>query len=630
MKLTDDSFDILPVPDHRSFLRIAGHVAAAGALAGGLEAIGVVVSSHLQLGSVECLTLAALAILVDAALGFGVGLGTGLVAQVLLARLQRWRRYRVGFTAGVVVLAAFFLVPAAREVWERGQRPGAAGMLALVACIGVMAWFNAGYWYRRDLLGASPRLGWRLGGTLVALLLGLLSLPLRGGPRTPDIEPQPGSPNLILITIDTLRRDHVGTYGSLLNTPTMDRLAREGLQFDDAVTTLPETAPSHSSMMTGLSPAVHGVVANGSALPGGVTTLAEQLWVNGYATGAFVSSYALDSSVRLDQGFATYDDDFLPHLRGLPRIRAMHIATKLLMRFGDPTDFPALLERDGTATASRALAWAQETPGPVFLWVHYFEPHSPYERHDGQPNPIDHRAILKQEPGYTYTPDEEAKLSALYDHEVEYTDTLVGQLLDGLRAEGRLDNAVVMLVADHGESMTQHGIHFCHHGLYEDVLDVPMILWSSKPAYTPGTHVTQQVLVDDVANTLLDLAKVPLLSETRSFPLVQLAEGVAVKPTPVLLMGRMGTSKEGGRLWGTRDPTGVKYLEDDAGKSELYDLRVDPGELHDIGPDQPDAVASGKKNVELLRTHVGAHPAGPQDASTAAMLEALGYAEPGK
>lgn len=627
MSFHDDSFDVLPTPDGRMFVRVASQVAVAGALAGGFEGIGLAVSSHLQITFVETVTLAVTAVVVDAIAGFGAGLVGGLFGQVVLGRWRRWERYRAGFTLGVVLIAAFFIVPIAREVWGRDQRYAATGMIGLIGMIGVMSWFNAGYWYRRELLGATPAVGWKLGGGAMALLLAVIGAVLRGGPRVPSEAPPPDAPNIILVTVDTLRRDHVGLYGSLLRTPNIDRLGREGIVFDDAITTLPETAPSHASMLTGLSPAVHQVVANGVPLRGGLTTVTEQLYVSGWNTGAFVSSYAVDSSERLDQGFTVYDDDFLPALRGMSEIRVARIALKLLMRFGDPTDFPSLLERAGTDTQARALAWSAEVSGPVFLWVHYFEPHAPYERHDGQPNPVDHRAILELEPGYTYTDEEASALRGLYDHEVEYTDGLIGELLAGLKAQGRLDNAYVIVVADHGESMTEHGINFTHHGVYENVLQVPLVVWASKPAFTPGTHVPQQVVVDDVANTVLGMAGLPGLPDTRSVPLLDVAMGVQIKPRPVLLMGRMGTTMEGGRLWGVRNPEGIKYIEDDAGRSELYDLKADPGELLNIAGEQPNTVAAGKLNVKTLREHVGASAIEVQDAATRAMLESMGYSE---
>lgn len=626
----DEGFDVPPVPDTRMALRIAGQVAVAGALAGAFEGLALALTSRLLLSPFETLTLALCAVGVDALLGWAFGLAGGLVAQLGLGTLRRSKRYQAGFTIGLFCVAAFFLTPLARELWDRGQRNGAVGMTGLIACITVMFWFNSGFWYRRELLGATPRFGWKLAGGTGAVLLASLSVPLRGSPPVPKEPPPADAPNVVLITIDTLRRDHLGVYGSLLMTPTMDRLGREGVVFEDAITAVPETAPSHASMLTGLPPATHGVVANGIPIPGGVTTATEQLHASGWTTGAFVSSYAVDSSIRLDQGFDVYDDDFLPAFRGVTEIRVARLLLRLLMRFGDPADYPWLLERPGDATIRRALSWVSDTKGPALLWVHLFEPHSPYERHDGAQNPVDHRAILAQEPGYAYTEAEKTALRGLYGHEVEYTDTLVKTLLDGLRAQGKLDNAWVVLLADHGESLGEHEIHFNHHGIYEDVLRVPLILWSSRPPFPAGTRVARQVLVDDIANTVLEVAGAAKLTQTHSVPLLSVVLGTRIPPTPVLLMGRLGRGKEEGRLWGSRDPSGYKYIQDDAGKAELYELATDPGELINLAAEQPDAVAAGQRNVARLRGHLDAHEGPKADAATGAMLEALGYTEPGK
>lgn len=613
----DDGFDIPPVADRWLWRRVAGQVAFAGALAGGFEAVGLSLTVRLSLTAAESAVLAGMCLAADAALGAAFGVVGGILAQAA-PRMVRWRRYRLGFTIGVLLLVAFFLAPLGQELWLRGQRNGALGMLGLGASVGILAWYNAGFWYRRELIGVAPRLAWKGASSLVAAALGLVSLAL--DPSRPAVADRPpaDAPNVLLLTVDTLRRDHVGAFGSLVNTPRMDALAREGVAFDGAITPLPETAPSHATMFTGLAPVQHGVVANGMVLPTGLVTLADQLALGGWRTGAFVSAYAVDSSTGLDQGFGVYDDDFLPAGRGLSEIRAARLLLRVLLRFGDPADFPALLERAAPATIERALQWAG-TPGPSFLWVHLFEPHAPYERHDGVASDVDHRDILGQEPGYPYAAAEEDELRALYREEVEYTDAQVGVLLDGLRAKGFLDRAVVLLVADHGESLGEHGIRFNHHGLYDEVVRVPLIAWSSPARWPAGSRIARQVTVGDVANTLLDGAGMGLLANTDSMPLGTLASGAEVPPNPVLLLGRTGRSLREGQLFGVRTPAGVKYIQS-AEREELYDLAEDPGELRDIAAEQPAAVASGRANVAILLSRM---PEVPEEV--AEQLRALGY-----
>ncbi len=625
MTLGDDAFDLIPVPDGRMALRIAGQVAVAGAIVGGLEALGIALSSRFEGSLLDRAAMGAAVVAADATVGASVGLAGGLVAQLLLGRLARWRRYRIGFTLGAVALACGFLGPVAWDLWAvQERRAPAIGMIALGALLSATAWFNAGYWYRREMIGAAPRLGWTVVGAAVSAALALLAAVL-GGPSAPRrAAAPPDAANLILVTVDTLRRDHVGAYGALVSTPTIDGLAREGLLMMDAVTPVPETAPSHASMFTGYGPANHDVIHNGAPLRGGYHTVSEQLTTLGWHAGAFVSSFAVDASTGLSQGFDVYDDEFLPAARGATRARVFELGIPLLMRFGDPTAWAGLLERDGRATIARALAWVDRTPAaaPVFLWVHLFEPHSPYEPRGDDQTEVDHRRILEQEPGYAYTPEEEAELRRLYAAEVEWTDARIGELLAGLRASGRLENATVVVVADHGESLGEHGVMFNHHGLYDPVVRVPFVVWSSNPGWAPGTKVERQVTVMDVANTLLAGADVPLLTNTPSVAVQQLGEGMDIPASPVMLVGRTAASLTHGQLRGVRAPNGIKYIQAED-REELYDLRADPGELHDIGAAQPRAVEAGRRNVrELLGDLPEVIPVGDP------RLEALGYTEP--
>lgn len=628
---TDDLYDFGPVPDSRMALRLVGLGAATGALAGGVEGLVIGLSTRLPLSSAEATILSLGAAALDAGVGAAAGLVGGLVAQLLLGRLPRWKRYRAGFTLAVALLAAFFLAPLARDLWAVQQRRGPAiGMVALWLCVAATVWFNAGYWFRREMIGAGPRLGWRLLALGVTAIFALITVATAGTPSVPLTPPLPDAPTLVLVTVDTLRRDHVGVYGSLVNTPVLDGLAREGAVFDNAVTPVPETAPSHATMLTGLHPVQHKVVANGIPLRRGYLSLPEQLEAVGYRTGAFVSSFAVDSGTGLSQGFQVYDDDFVPTGRGLSESRVARVLTPLLMRLGNPTDFPWLLERAAPDTIERALGWVGEVPSdaPLFLWVHLFEPHSPYEPHGGAVADVDHRAILEQEPGYAYTPEEEAALRALYRGEAEYTDAQIGALLDGLRTRGRLEGALVVVVADHGESLGEHGIRFNHHGLYDEVLRVPLIVWTDRPGWTPGARVDRQVTVGDVANTFVEWVGVPLMSGTESTPLLTHVRDATVPARPVTLIGRLTASLSEGQLCGVRDPRGVKYIRG-PGREELYDLTTDPGELQDIAAQQPNAVRSGQMNVAMLESegYCRSAPAGDVAGGVDERLKALGYAE---
>ncbi len=635
-------------------LPVATVAAAAGALAGALEGLGIALSSQILLGGGGAALLVVATMGLDAVLGFGAGLVGGGLARLLAPRKEHWRRLRLGTTLAIALLAAYFFLPLTRELWTVQERPGPAlGMIALASLITGTFWFNAGYWYRRASIGAGAVVGFRVYAPLVGLLIAGAAGLSGGEPAGPVSTPASAAvraalgsvPNLVLITVDTLRRDYVGTYGGFARTPILDGLAREGLVFDGAITPVPETAPSHASMFTGLHPARHRVIANGIPLRRGHQTLAEQLEAYGYRTGAFVSSFAAGSSTGFAQGFQAYDDDFLPLVRGLGQVRLARLALPFLLRFGAPARFPWLLERAAPDTAARALEWVDRGTGPMFLWVHLFEPHSPYETHDGTTAGVDHRTILGQEPGYAYTNAEEASLRDLYRQEVEYTDTQIGALIDALKSRGVLDGALVLVVGDHGESLGEHDIRFNHHGIYDEVIRVPLLMWTPTgagadpavaspvaPHWAPGTRIPRQVSVGDVANSLLEFAGLPLLGGTESVPLATLARGVDVPSSPVRLLGRMGMSLREGQVYGVRDPDGLKFIQQ-SDATELYMLTTDPGEIVDIAAENEAAVQSGRAAVEALKRVLAGGGAGASgagagaEADTRAMLEALGYSQ---
>ncbi len=619
----DETFEVPPVPEGRVPLRIAGQVAAVGALAGGLEGLIVGWRSRLLLTGLERAELTLGAVVADSLLAFAAGLVGGVIAWRMRGWTPLWRRYQRGFGAAWTLLTAFALLPLVAEMARRGDLKNVVGSSVVLASTSFMGFLLSGFAYRREFIGLTPRIGFRIPAAFGALALVGLSVLVGQEDRPPTNPPPPQATNVVLISVDTLRRDALGTYGSATATPNLDRLAREGAAFDAAITPLPETAPSHSAMLTGQHPRHTGVVQNGRALSLREQTVAEQFQAVGWRTGAFVSSFALDSSVGLDQGFEVYDDDFAPRFRGIAEFRAGWLGLRLLLRYGDPADWPALLERRGDATVARALAWVDTVPPeqPIFLWVHLFDPHSPYDLH-GEPGPeVDHRAILAKEPGYAYSDAEVEGLKRQYAAEVHFTDAQIGVLLDGLRARHRLDQAAVLAVGDHGESLGEHGIHFNHHGLYDDVLRVPLLLWQTRMGWEPGARNDDQVTEMDVANTLLEAAGVPKLVGTRSQALQDRLGGAQQPGSPQFLLGRTDSAW----LYGIRSPNGVKYLETDAGAPELYSLPDDPHELHDLAPTQEKAVRQAHESVQGLKR--GVDHSAPEGA-TAEMLEALGYTDP--
>ena len=276
-----------------------------------------------------------------------------------------------------------------------------------------------------------------------------------GRPRTP--------PSILLITLDTTRADRLGAYGYRgAATPRLDRLAREGVLFERAVTAAPITLPAHVSLFTGAYPFAHGVRNNGNFSLGETTpTLTTALHDRGYRTAAFVSAFVLDRRYGLARGFDEYDD---------------HVQ----------------LERRGDRTAAAAGAWLDaqaHEPAPFFVWLHLYDPHDPYD-----PPP----------------PFREAFAASAYDGEIAFTDQVVGSVLDRLDRIGRLSSTIVAVIGDHGESLGEHGEDTHAVFVYESTLRVPMIL--AWPGHLPAAaRVSALVRAIDLAPTLLDLAGLPPL-----------------------------------------------------------------------------------------------------------------------
>ncbi len=296
---------------------------------------------------------------------------------------------------------------------------------------------------------------------LGALLLASGTALWAGAPAQPPA-PARGAPSLLLITLDTTRADHLGCYGAKgVQTPVLDGLASRGARFGEAHAHVPLTLPSHATLLTGDLPCTLNLRVNGMKLKEGTQTLATFLKSRGYWTGAFVSSVVLERGRGLAGGFDVYDD----HMTLPPRT-------------GGPPE-----ERRAEGTTQAALSAASKVRGPFFMWVHYYDPHYEYR----PPEPYATRFA-----------------SHPYDGEIAYMDASLGKLLEGLKAQGKMANTLVVVAGDHGEGLGEHGEK--QHGvfLYEYAMHVPLIMdWAGHIG--PGTVVPQTVGLSDVAPTALDL-----------------------------------------------------------------------------------------------------------------------------
>jgi arylsulfatase A-like enzyme len=352
-------------------------------------------------------------------------------------------------------------------------------------------------------------------------------------------------PNVIVITIDTLRADHLGCYGhEKIKTPNIDRLAEEGVLFTQCIAAAPITLPSHASIMTGTYPIYHGVHDNGTfRLDGRFTTLAEVMKDAGYQTGAFVSSFPLSSRFGLDQGFDHYDDRFQPDAR----------APTVL--------FP---ERKGAETTTEALNWLEsKKDNPFFLWVHYFDPHQRCE---------------PPEPFFTEYKDN------LYGGEIAFVDAQVGTLAQYLKDNNLYENTVIVVTSDHGESLGEHNELTHMIFTYDATMHVPLI-FRIPEAKISKRKVTELVRGIDIMPTLLDLLGLDDSgSDVQGQSLISLYRGEEETERVAYIESEGPTHHfNWASLRGIRTDR-YKYIE--APKPELYDLQADPRELTNLYRDE--------------------------------------------
>jgi len=397
-----------------------------------------------------------------------------------------------------------------------------------------------------------------------------------------------GPLNLLLISIDTLRADHLGSYGyAPARTPHLDALAARGWRFAQATTVVPLTLPAHASLMTGTFPGFNGVRDNGGFyLPDDQVTLAETLRGQGYRTGGFVGSFVLDSRWGIDQGFDRYFDDFdLSKYEGI----GMDV-----------------VQRRGDEVVEEALKWlGQEKEKPFFAWVHLYDPHTPYDA----PEPF--RA------GYPATP------VGAYDAEIAWTDSLVGRLFESLAGDGRLERTLVVAVGDHGESLGEHGEQTHGFFIYDATVRIPLIV--AGPG-VPAREVGDQVRIVDVMPTALELLGVSAPPRVQGRSLAPLGRGEHLGLLALSETWYPRYHYGWSELRAARDGR-YKFIL--APRRELYDVRADPGETVDLSGRDPSRTDTFQEALSRETQKVSSASAarGPQpiDPEAEERLQALGY-----
>jgi predicted AlkP superfamily pyrophosphatase or phosphodiesterase len=308
-------------------------------------------------------------------------------------------------------------------------------------------------------------------------------------------------PNILLITIDTLRRDRLGCYGYTLNTsPFMDQLAREGLIFKHAVTPIPFTAPSHASILTSLHPMTHRVMRNATALNARFVTTPEVLKENGYYTIGAVAVRTMSSEYNFSQGFDSFSDQWDPEIKDWKEV---------------VKDFPGKSQRVAKSVNISLKEQIKNYLGkhknkPFFIWAHYYDPHLPY---------IDREDIVL---------NVKRKQWIQYDKEVRYTDNYIKELYRFLEEKGLTEKLVTCITADHGEQLGEHGFGAQHYDFYSETTFVPLIFHGFK---IPKNKIVQELVSTmDIGVTLLKLVNLDYKKPTDGIPLLKADGKPAVIP----------------------------------------------------------------------------------------------------
>lgn len=366
--------------------------------------------------------------------------------------------------------------------------------------------------------------------------------------------------NVVLISIDTTRADHLGCYGHpTIQTPHIDRLAMEGTTFTECTTPVPITLPAHSSMMTGTYPFVHRVRDNGAfILHEDNETLAEALSAAGYITAGVVGAAVLNREYGINQGFDDYGD--------------MYSAKGTVPQAGE---FPSTRRAD--EVIDNAIAWlGAKASRKFFLFVHLFDPHYPYEA----PEPF------------------AGKYADPYVAEIAYADAQIGRLLRALKEMGLDRRTLIVLTADHGEGRGDHDeeTHGCF--VYDTTLSVPLILWC--PERIPANRrITTQTRIIDIPPTILSFVRVPSPQAVQGASLLPLIhEGADDPDMPAYAESMYPTYNYGYSHLLALRTGGWKYIH--APSPELYHVSIDPEERQNLAETQPDRVASFRGRLRTL------------------------------
>ncbi len=429
-------------------------------------------------------------------------------------------------------------------------------------------------------------------------------------------------PNVILVSVDTLRADALKPYGGPIPTPALQRLAEEGVLFERALAPAPSTGPSHASLLTGLEVLHHRVVSNGQELPANLETLAEVFSREGYETAAFVSSFVLDRRFGWNRGFDRFDDE-LPEEHATARADPAHPGRL----FQDQER--GGIDRPGDLTVEAATEWLKSADGPWFLFVHLFDPHRPYA-----PPPTQRMAMSfhqfdvsnRHMPGLKE--QDLDMIARLYHGEVSFVDETIGTLLEAADAADSSRSRLVVFTADHGEGLGEHG-HVGHAShLYDELLHVPLIFhWTGKPVVP--RRIDSLVGLVDVAPTIAELVGLPPLPRADGISLASTIESEAAVGPRIVLAHKKETKAEKERWRPERHALTAarwKLIRSSEGPLELFDLESDPGELRSVHDENPEVLERLSRILDdLLASTPDPLEQRSMSPEVRAALRALGY-----
>ncbi len=580
----------------------------------------------------------------------GLDVALGLALGAVAAPILRARR---GDIAHMAVVAA---------AWAALGLVAGLPALALHRTLLVVPWLAAPALVAGSLWVARRwrRLRWvplAIGTVVVGATLAAPEI-VRRGPAAPDVgaHARPGAPDVLLVVLDTVRADHVGAYGyERPTTPRFDGLARGGALYLDATAPATWSLPSHASLFTGRFPSRHGAHSEHRYLDDAAPTLAELLAAHGYDTRCFTANAWISDELGLTRGFAWADDAWRDGVAGRTRFFPFRVLDRL--GFG-------ARDNGGSVVAEHFESWAESSPlgaRPTFAFVNFIEAHFPYHQlpdeyldRFGDASRDERRALSlalleAQFGGEPPDPARYAGLAAdMYDAGVSYADHLLGRLVAALRRRGTLDSTVIVVLADHGELLGEHGAFGHGNSVHEIETRVPLLV-RYPPRIRRRTRVETPISTAGVLATILDLAGVeaprgldvssllapidggppagPVISERFSGDAATARAASVQAADPLMRTDRRFRAFREGDL---------KLVEASDGARYLFDLASDPGELHDVARARPDDVSRLAGDLEAWRAATGmpdlgaraGHGKAPSlDAETRERLRALGYDE---